>query len=136
VIFRHGQAESRFRIPAPLYCKDARKGCQKMKSQKQNLLISTVAFIVIAAIALFVLIQVKDRTYFYSPPYTPRQNKSTDVLVVYYSRSGNTEAMAREIARKFDADILQIEAERYSLDYRGWRNAANDADDKVTRVQI
>jgi len=90
-----------------------------MKSQKRNLLISTVAFIVIAAIASFVLIQVKDRTYFYSLPYTPRQNKSTDVLVVYYSRSGNTEAMAREIARKFDADILQIEAERYSLDYRG-----------------
>jgi flavodoxin len=107
-----------------------------MKAQKRKLLIGAVAFIVIAAIASFVLIQVKDRTYFYSPPYTPSQNNSTDVLVVYYSRSGNTEAMAREIARKFDADILQIEAERYSLDYRGWRNAANDADDKVTRVQI
>ena len=107
-----------------------------MKVPKRNLLIVAVAFILTAAIVSFVLVQVKDRTYFHSPSYTPSQNNPTDVLVVYYSRSGNTEAMAREIARKFDADILQIKAERYSLDYRGWRNAANDADDKVTRVQI
>jgi FlaG/FlaF family flagellin (archaellin) len=107
-----------------------------MKAQKRNVLIGAVTFIVVAAIASFVLVQVKDRTYFHSPTYTPRQKNASDVLVVYYTRSGNTEAMAREIARKFDADILQIEAERYSLDYRGWRNAANDADDKVTRVQI
>ena len=107
-----------------------------MKAQKRNLLIGAVAFIVIAAIASFVLIQVKDRTYFYSPPYTPSQNNSTDVLVVYYSRSGNSEAMAREIAKKFDAAIIKIDAERYTLDYQGWRNANNDADDKVTMTEI
>ncbi len=107
-----------------------------MKAQKRSVLLVAVVFIAVAAIASFVLVQVKDRTYFRSPPYTPKQNKVFDVLVIYYSRSGNTEAMAREIARKFDADIVQIEAERYSLDYQGWRNAANDADDKVTMVQI
>lgn len=109
---------------------------QKMKVQKRNLMIGAVAFIVIAAIASFVLVQVKDRTYFHSLPYTPGQNNTSDVLVVYYTRSGNTEAMAREIARKFDADIVRIKAEKYSLDYQGWRNAANDANDKVTRIQI
>ncbi len=107
-----------------------------MKVQKRSVLIVAVVFIVVAAIASFVLVQVKDRTYFHSPPYTPTQNNASDILVIYYSRSGNTEAMAREIARKFDADIVQIEAERYSLDYQGWRNAGNDADDKVTMVQI
>ena len=107
-----------------------------MKTNKRKTIIFAVCIVAIAFIAMFVLVQVKDRTYFHSPLYTPKQNKASDVLVIYYSRSGNTEAMAREIARKFDADIVQIEAERYSLDYQGWRNAANDADDKVTMVQI
>jgi len=44
--------------------------------------------------------------------------------------------MAREVARKFNADIVKIQAERYSLDYQGWRNAGNDADDKVAIVSI
>jgi len=107
-----------------------------MKTHKRSVLIVAVVFIAVAAIASFVLVQVKDRTYFHSPPYTPKQNNASDVLVIYYSRSGNTEAMAREVARKLNADIVKIEAERYPLDYQGWRNAGNDADDKVTMVQI
>ena len=86
-----------------------------MKAQKRSVLIVAVVFIAVAAIASFVLVQVKDRTYFHSPPYTPKQNNASDVLVIYYSRSGNTEAMAREVARKFNADIVKIEAERYPL---------------------
>jgi len=107
-----------------------------MKAKKRMIFICSVVFIIVVAIASFVLVQVKDRTYFHSPPYKPSHNKASDVLVVYYSRSGNTEAMAREVARKFNADIVKIEAEKYALDYQGWRNAANDADDKVTTVQI
>ena len=107
-----------------------------MKAHKRKIIILAVCIVAVAFIASFVLVQVKDRTYFHSPPYSPKQDKDSTVLVVYYSRSGNTEAMAREVARKFNADIVKIEAERYSLDYQGWRNAANDADDKVTMVQI
>ena len=107
-----------------------------MKGKTRNLLIGAVIFIVIAAIASFVLVQVKDRTYFHSPPYDPKKNRNSGVLVVYYSRSGNTEAMAREVARKFDADIIKIAAKRYSLNFKGWRNANNDAENKVTKVQI
>ncbi len=99
-------------------------------------MIITACIIVVALIGGFLLVQIKDRTYFHSPPYTPELGKESRALVVYYSRSGNTEAMAREIARKFNADIVKIEAERYSLDYQGWRNAANDADEKVTMAQI
>ncbi len=107
-----------------------------MKTPRRKAIIFAVCIVAVAFIASFLLIQIKDQTYFQSPPYSPKQDKDSTVLVVYYSRSGNTEAMAREIARKFDADIIQIEAERYSLDYQGWRYAANDADDKVTMVQI
>ena len=65
------------------------------------------------------LVLIKDRTYFHSPPYAPVRDTPSDVLVVYYSRSGNTEAMAREIARKLKADIVRIESMKYSLDFRG-----------------
>ena len=77
------------------------------------------------------LVQIKDRTYFHSPPYTPNPKKQPSVLLVYYSRSGNTEALAREIARKLAADIIRIESAAYSLDYRGWRRASRDADSEV-----
>jgi len=99
-------------------------------------IILAVCILGIVIIASFVFVQIKDQTYFHSPPYSPKQDKDSTVLVVYYSRSGNTEAMAREVARKFNADIVKIEAEKYSLDYQGWRNAGNDADAKVTMVQI
>jgi len=107
-----------------------------MKASKRKLIILAVSLIAVVAIAGFVLVQIKDRTYFNSAPYTPKQGKATNVLVIYYSRSGNTEAMAREIAKKFDADIVKIRADRYPLDYQGWRNANNDADDKVTTTEI
>jgi len=107
-----------------------------MKSHKRMIIIVTACFVAVAFIASFVLVQVKDQTYFNSLFYSPNQEKDSTALVVYYSRSGNTEAMAREVARKFNADIVKIKAERYSLDYQGWRNAGKDADDKVTMVQI
>jgi len=100
------------------------------------MIIWIVTFIAIVIVAGFILVIVKDRTYFHSPPYTKKSSKPSEVLVVYYSRSGNTEAMAREIARKFDSDIIKIEAEKYSLDFQGWRNAGNDADQKVTEAFI
>ena len=83
------------------------------------MIIWIVSFIAIFIVAGFVLVIVKDRTYFHSPPYKKQSSKSSEVLVIYYSRSGNTEAMAREIARKFDSDIIKIEAEKYSLDFQG-----------------
>ena len=102
-----------------------------MKQDKRTIIILVASLVVAALAASFILVQVKDRTYFYSPPYTQKKAGLTDVLVVYYSRSGNTEAMAREIARKFEADIVRIESEKYTLDYKGWRHANRDADEKV-----
>ena len=108
-----------------------------MKKQSKRMLIIFVASLIAAALAAsFLLVQIKDRTYFHSPPYTQKNTRATDVLVVYYSRSGNTEAMAREIARKFEADIVRIESEKYTLDYQGWRHAGRDADQKVVGTEI
>lgn len=77
--------------------------------------------------APFIFMLWKDRKYFYSKPYRREEDRPSDVLVIYYSRSGNTEAMAREIARRFQADMIKLKAESYTLDFKGWINANLDA---------
>ncbi|NOR51602.1 MAG: hypothetical protein GQ470_03185 [Gammaproteobacteria bacterium] len=98
-----------------------------MKTGKK-LLISFVLIIVVITLFIIGLILYKDRTYFYTPTYKNKTNNATDILVVYYSRSGNTEAMAKEIARKFQADIQNIKTEKYTLDFNGQLEAGRDSD--------
>ena len=102
-----------------------------MKKKNRRILILIIFVAALAGVAAFVLVQIKDRTYFHSPPYAPDPAKPANVLVVYYSRSGNTEALAREIARKLAADIVRIESATYSLDYKGWRQASKDASSEI-----
>lgn len=49
------------------------------------------------------------------------------VLVVYFSRSGNTELMAMEIAKTYRAEMVRLEAEDYRIGFRGWLNAMRDS---------
>ncbi len=101
-----------------------------------RIIISAILLVVVAAIAAFTFVQIKDRTYFHSPPYISKQDKASDVLVVYYSRSGNTEAMAKEIARRLHADILRIKTKSYDLDFKGWLQANSDSRSKRKQVDI
>ena len=55
------------------------------------------------------------------------QKKRNDILVLYYSLSGNTEIMAKAIASRYQADLIEIEAEEYSDDIRGSIRASADA---------
>ena len=107
-----------------------------MKTTKGRIIISAILFVVVAAIAAFAFVRIKDRTYFHSPPYTSKEDKASDVLVVYYSRSGNTEAMAREIARRLQANILRIETKPYGLDFKGWLEANSDSRSGKKHVDI
>jgi len=102
-----------------------------MKKKIRSIFLLIIFVAALAGIAAFVLVLIKDRTYFHSPPYAPDSEKPANVLVVYYSRSGNTEALAREIARKLAADIVRIESATYSLDYKGWRQASKDASSEI-----
>jgi len=79
----------------------------------------------------FVFMLWKDRTYLASPPYERKGDDPSDVLVVCYSRSGNTLAMAKEIARYFKADLVSLEAKAYGLDFEGWNHANHDAWSKL-----
>ena len=48
-------------------------------------------------------------------------------LVVYFSRSGNTELMAYQIAELTNAIVMNLEADDYKIGYKGWINAMLDA---------
>ncbi|MBB3398819.1 flavodoxin [Rhizobium sp. BK060] len=50
-----------------------------------------------------------------------------DVLVVYFSRSGNTEIMAQEIAKAARADVVELVSDAYRIGFVGWVNALRDA---------
>lgn len=57
-------------------------------------------------------------------PMTKPNNKT---LVIYYSRSGNTELMAMTIAKYYGASVMRLEADDYRLGFRGLLNAVKDA---------
>lgn len=59
--------------------------------------------------------------------YEPVDNPDSKVLVVYFSRSGNTELMAMEIAKQYQASLVRLEAEDYHIGFRGWLNAMKDS---------
>jgi flavodoxin len=55
------------------------------------------------------------------------QKEANDILVLYYSMSGNTEIMAKAIASRYQADLIEIQAEEYSNDFMGSTRAGVDA---------
>ena len=98
-----------------------------MTRRRFFLFLAALIVVVVIFAAGFVFMLWKDRTWFASAPYERKGDDPSDVLVVCYSRSGNTLAMAKEIARSFDARLVSLEAKAYSLDLEGWSNARHDA---------
>ncbi|MCR8667423.1 hypothetical protein NO995_07010 [Aestuariibaculum sp. M13] len=58
----------------------------------------------------------------------------SSTLVVFYSRSGNTELMARKIAEVKKAHVLPIKTTRDDVGFWGWLQALNDA--RKTEAEI
>jgi hypothetical protein len=80
----------------------------------------------VLGLGVFMLMTVKDRTYVPSRTYAPVGEPNREVAVVYYSRSWHSEAVAREVARTFNAPIARISAD-YPLDFSGQGKAVSDA---------
>lgn len=100
---------------------------------KKSILIGATSIVITGAvigIAAFSIMTLKDRTYVPSPAYEPVGELNREVAVVYYSRSGHSEAVAREVARMFNAPIARIKSD-YPLDLVGQQKAISDANDKV-----
>ncbi len=75
-------------------------------------------------------------TWIDSPPYQRVGKEPARTLVVVYSRTGNTMGAAREVARFFDADMLQIKAPQYARNLKGQMLAGSHADEEVTTTPI
>lgn len=93
---------------------------------KRRILLVAMSAAALGGAGAFTLMAVKDQTYVPSDPYAPQGEPNREVAVVYYSRSGHSEAAAREIARLSNAPIARIDAD-YPRDFSGQAKAASDA---------
>jgi flavodoxin len=90
--------------------------------------VSSVSVVAIDAV------QSKRNAQFAAANFPPSPSGS-EVLVAYYSRSGNTELMALELARAMHATTLPLRDESYPIGFRGWINALRDARRTEAAVQ-
>ena len=95
-------------------------------TKKKRMLLFVALATAVLGIAAFAVMAAKDQTYVPSTAYTPQGKPNHDVAVVYYSRSGHSEAVAREIARTFNAPIARIDAD-YPRSFSGQGKAVSDA---------
>lgn len=85
---------------------------------------------VLLGVSAFFAMAVKDQSYTPSPEFAPAGEPSQRDAVIYYSRSGHSEAVAREIARLLNAPIARIAAD-YPLSFSGQGKALADASGKA-----
>jgi flavodoxin len=87
----------------------------------------TFSFCIIIFLTISGILTWKDWSYFESKPYLRKAEFPSDIMVLYYSRSGKTEAMARQIANRFNADIIKISDQSYYQGLVGILRANRDA---------
>ncbi len=100
-------------------------------------MVLTVGLIVATVVAAGLLYFYRTQTrWVESPPYERVATTSTRTLLVVHSRTGNTQSAAKEAARFFGAELLQIEAPQYGRDIKGQMLAVRHADEQVTTTPI
>ena len=92
--------------------------------------------VVVAAVVGLLFFYRTQTAWIESPPYQRVSQAPARTLVVVYSRTGNTLGAAKEVARFFDGDLLQIEAPQYARNIKGQMLAAEHADGEVTTTPI
>jgi len=105
------------------------------KSQKSWIFIIGFIVLTLSSAALFYFYQTQT-SWVESSPYIRDGAEPARTLVVVYSRTGNTFGAAKQVARYFNADMLQIKAPQYAKTIKGQIRASNDADEEVTTTPI
>ncbi len=106
-----------------------------MASNRKKMVFFIGAIILVSAILLGWFYKTQT-SWLESAPYHRASQQPAKVLVVVYSRTGNTFGAATTVARRFDADLLQIRAPQYSLDLKGQNLASKHANEQVTTTPI
>ena len=110
----------------------------KYSKKTMNIIFSLfgLTILAIAAFAIFV-VGTENAQYKRNAEITDYQQSislDTKVLVVYFSRSNNTELMAMEIAKHYDANLVRLYADKYQIGFLGWINSLNDAQTKHAAI--
>lgn len=101
-----------------------------------KILLVTALVLGLMAVGAWGLMVYKDQARLPAAPYSPQEPARQDVAVVYYSRSGHSEAVALEIARQWNARAVRIQAD-YPLSLAGQRRAGRDAlDGTLPPIQV
>ena len=106
-----------------------------MRGRKKNLMIIAGITVLVAAAGLLFYYKTQ-MAWVDSPSYQRTSRAPARTLVVVYSRTGNTMGAAKETARFFDADLLQIKAPQYARTIKGLQLASRHADQEVTTTII
>jgi len=102
-----------------------------MKFKLKSVILTIVAIVAVAAALNVISVVVIDflqhsrNERYVSDNYSGSAGQ--EALVAYFSRSGNTEIMAMEIARAKNAVTIELVAESYKIGFWGWVNALRDA---------
>lgn len=107
-------------------------------------IIATIFSLAILALAVLVIYVIETEKAQYKRnaemvDYEPGTTLESRVLVVYFSRSNNTELMAMEIAKRYNAQLVRLNADAYRIGFYGWLNALRDSQTKqavITPEQI
>ena len=96
--------------------KDAKNGWRNLKRRKINIKKTLIIAFMVAAISMPLL---------------------SDPLVVYFSRSGNTESVAERIAERVDADVFEIETvQEYPENYDELLDYARNEQRSAARPEL
>ena len=88
----------------------------RLNTKKRVLLIAMGAA-ALGGAGAFTVMAVKDQTYVPSDPYAPLGEPNREVAVVYYSRSGHSEAAARDPRRLDTLADLGLTPDRFRRDH-------------------
>ena len=100
---------------------------------KKTMIVSASIIVILAILLYFYKTQT---SWIESPKYQRISKSPSETLVVVYSRTGNTLSGAKEAARFFDADLLQIKAPQYARTIQGQNLASRHADEELTTTPI
>ena len=110
----------------------------KYSKKTMNIVFNIVGLAILAIVVFAIFVVGTENVQFERnaeiADYQPRTSLDSKVLVVYFSRSNNTELMAMEIAKHYDADLVRLHADRYRIGFRGWINSLNDAQTKHAAI--